>query len=284
MHDVPAPGFWPGIPEATYHSWPLASATALKILAERSPRHLAHARAFPEDLSTPAKLLGRAVHCLLLEPKTFADKFVVGPNGIDRRTKEGKERWAEFIATANGRETLPGDVGITAREIVASIQLHPEAKRLLAAAPERELTAIAPVNGVMCKARADAFRPLGDESLIVDLKVKSGAASRHGFQRMLAEYQYPLGCALYRRVFAALGVKVRDFAFIVAENEPPYGVACYLLDDDSIRVEEAKVDRLLELYDRCQRSGSWPGYSDTIQPISSPGWMLNRMDEGVEIA
>ncbi len=48
-----------------------------------------------ERKETEAMLLGTVVHCLILEPDTFADRYAVGPN-VNASTIEGKEAWAEF--------------------------------------------------------------------------------------------------------------------------------------------------------------------------------------------
>ena len=50
-----------------------------------------------ERRETDAMLLGTVVHCLILEPDTFALRYVVGPN-VNASTIEGKEAWAEFAA------------------------------------------------------------------------------------------------------------------------------------------------------------------------------------------
>lgn len=50
-----------------------------------------------ERKETDAMLLGTVVHCLILEPDTFALRYVVGPN-VNASTIEGKEAWVEFAA------------------------------------------------------------------------------------------------------------------------------------------------------------------------------------------
>lgn len=48
-----------------------------------------------ERKETDAMLLGTIVHCLILEPDTFALRYVVGPN-VDASTADGKNDWAKF--------------------------------------------------------------------------------------------------------------------------------------------------------------------------------------------
>lgn len=279
---VPPNGAHPDVAESDYHSWHIASASALKILAEKTPKHLRHARDYPDSSATPAKLLGSAVHCLVLEPKRFDEKYATLPGGLDRRTSAGKATYAEFCAAAAGKRVLSADVGATAREIAASVLTSPAAARVLRAASARELTVISEIRGVRVKCRADGYGTLpSGGGIIADLKVTSGGASERGFQRSMAEYGYPFSAAFYENAFAAQGMPIGDFIFIVAENEPPYGVAVYRLEDASIEAEQSNVERMLALHEECERSGNWPGYPDAVMPIASPGWLIAKNDAAV---
>ena len=43
-----------------------------------------------KDEDSPALIMGKAVHCRILEPQEFGKRYTIAPQ-IDRRTKEGKE-------------------------------------------------------------------------------------------------------------------------------------------------------------------------------------------------
>jgi exodeoxyribonuclease VIII len=62
--------------------------------------------------------------------------------------------------------------------------------------------------------------------------------------------------------------------FLVVEKKPPYAVAVYVLDPESIALGRAEYRRDLQLYAECKRTGVWPGYGDKIQTIGVPQWKL----------
>ena len=71
---------------------------------------------------------------------------------------------------------------------------------------------------------------------------------------------------------ATLDASPKFWAFVFVETEPPFGVACYVLDAASLRVGMRHCARAYRLFAECQRTGHWPAYPDTIEPISLPAW------------
>lgn len=70
----------------------------------KSPRHYVEYLR-KEKKPTPAMAFGSLVHCLLLQPTEFNNQFAVMPN-IDRRTKDGKAAYEEFLSTTDGKEVI----------------------------------------------------------------------------------------------------------------------------------------------------------------------------------
>ena len=74
-----------------------------------------------EKKTTDAMVLGEIVHCLVLEPDAFADRFFIAPN-VNGATKEGKEVWkkiyADFVT-----EPEP-DFKKSINEIIAAVKEH----------------------------------------------------------------------------------------------------------------------------------------------------------------
>jgi hypothetical protein len=130
-----------------------------------------------------------------------------------------------------------------------------------------------PATQAPCKARYDRLRP---DNIIVDLKTTRDA-SPHGFQRSIANFGYALQAAHYRRgMREVLQQDMAAWCFIAVEKEPPFLVACYVLDAESIDASDVKVGKALASYMECKRTGVWPGYSDLIEPISLPKWALSQ--------
>ena len=58
-----------------------------------------------EQETTPAMIKGSAFHVLTLEPDKFLDQYAIAPK-VDRRTKAGKETWANFSSENEGKQIL----------------------------------------------------------------------------------------------------------------------------------------------------------------------------------
>jgi hypothetical protein len=87
-----------------YHAHPALSASGLRVL-KRSPLHYWDRYINPDRVTTEpteAMQLGTLIHCAVLEPDQFDVRYIAVPEGIDKRTKEGKQVWADLLAT--GRE------------------------------------------------------------------------------------------------------------------------------------------------------------------------------------
>jgi len=53
-------------------------------------------------------------------------------------------------------------------------------------------------------------------------------------------------------------------------------VAVYAADADMIREGWRTAERDLEVLATCKDMDRWPGYSEAVEPISLPPWMLPR--------
>ena len=82
-----------------------------------SPEKFKWAKEHPEE-PTPALLFGQVVHKLLLEPHGFDHEFAVMPV-VDRRTKAGKEAFAEWAAgLMPGQQAVDAETYQKAAEMV----------------------------------------------------------------------------------------------------------------------------------------------------------------------
>ena len=86
-----------------YRQRPGISSSELKKIMI-TPAHYKHYKENPQE-DTPALLFGRAAHKYILETYDFYTEFAVAPN-CDRRTKEGKETWAKFVAECEGKDVI----------------------------------------------------------------------------------------------------------------------------------------------------------------------------------
>lgn len=113
---------------AEYHQHPAVSKSDLDLI-QRSPAYYKYCKEH-EKSQTPAMLLGSVVHKLVLEPEEFDAEFAVAPV-CDKRTKAGKEMWAEFEAHAEGLTVMTKDLSEQAQAMANAVLSHEIARKLL---------------------------------------------------------------------------------------------------------------------------------------------------------
>lgn len=74
---------------------------------QKSPRHYI-AYLNKQKKTSPAMELGSLIHCLLLQPEDFHLNYSIMPN-VDRRTKDGKATYEEFLAKSDGKIVITQD-------------------------------------------------------------------------------------------------------------------------------------------------------------------------------
>lgn len=263
----PSPGVSYDMPAEQYHAIEALSATGSKKLL-RSPAHYLLERKKPSK-ATDAMKVGTAVHLGVLEPHLFETGVVEMPAFNARSSIERAER-DKWLADRPGVLALDADTLGQVHATVDAIRSHPGAQRLLAGGrAEVSLQWRDARYDVPCKSRVDLLREDGG---MVDVKTCEDA-SPEAFQRTIASYLYHLQAAFYMTGAEHLFHTTPPFfAFIAAEKQPPYGVACYVLDADAILVGQRHVETALRRYRECIDAGAFPAYSDLIETISVPKW------------
>ena len=90
-----------------------------------------------------------------------------------------------------------------------------------------------------------------------------------------------LHSAFYRLgILRVLNIENSVFRFIVQENYEPFAVSIVELDPATLAAMENEVDRAIVLWERCLRTGVWPGYCDgNVAHVSMPGWRKMMLAE-----
>ena len=275
-----SPEDWEGLENAEYHRHSAVSKSHLDLVA-RSPlhywaRYLDPNRVEPEP--TPAMLIGTALHTHVLELDQWDQRYVMAPEGIDRRTKQGKAEWEAFSVAATGRTVISKADADQVMAMAHSVFRHPAAAMLLALPGKAETTHMwtDEATGLQCKCRPDWLTD--DGSLIVDLKTTEDA-SPAGFRKSIANFRYHVQASWYLDgLERATGNRPEQFIFICVEKKPPHAVAVYAADAEMIAQGQITAARDLQQLADCKAANSWPGYSDQIETISLPPWMRPRPD------
>jgi hypothetical protein len=262
-----------GMPAAEYHAVRAASSTRLKEIL-RSPAHL---KWMDENGKTADSLaLGEAFHMATLEPEKFFEQFIVMPK-YDRRTKDGRAAFDMFRDANADKKVIDQDDYNSVCSMRDAIMDHPAAHDLLSMRSETELSLFwTNMLGQPSKARIDAYSDLS--RCVVDLK-STVSADPGEFARSAFKYGYHLQAAWYLDAARMAGLKTDSIVFVAVEKTPPFGVACYRFDEDSIDAGRVSYMRAIAILHACESSREWPGYSPMIETIRFPKWRTPEREE-----
>lgn len=273
---IAAPGLY-NIPLEEYVADPcvdpsLSSRVAHELLT-RSPLHARelHPRLNPHyrpDTSGAAEL-GTIAHRIVLE-RSWRDIVVV--NAPDYRTKAARQ--VRDDARANGKTPILAEPYKALEAMVtawkpqfAALDPVPFVGGLA------ERTLIWQEGPVWLRARPDYLWDAVSYQ-VWDLKCTSTSAEPSTWiRRRLFDSHYYLQAAFQTRAVKRLFDQPADFAFVIAETDPPYAVATVGLDPEAMGFAQHQVDEAIELWRTCLESGRWPGYRQHCAFAEVPAWI-----------
>lgn len=232
---------------------------------------------------TPAMAFGSACHKMVLEPDGFCDEYAVAP-AVDKRTKEGKEAWAQFISENEGKTVLSQDdvdVMNDMREALFGCSL---ADRLIYGKGETEKAFFwtDPETGEKCKIKCDRIVTWKRRRYIVDYKTCM-CAETFRFNSEIWKFGYYFQAAMYAEGWKIANKKRKlpGFLFVAQEKKPPYSVNVIEVSEEVMQAGLAKYHELLGKYHNCKMLGAWPGYMTDNVPNDAyvPGWAEKEMEE-----
>lgn len=228
----------------------------------------AHYKYFLENQreDTAAFAFGRAVHAAILTPSAFKKDFVVIPEGIDRRTKAGKEEYQAFLDASAGKEILTAADAETVKAIVKAFKKNRDAVQLLKGTKREKPLFWTDDNGIFCKCRIDAYKA----GLIVDLKTAQDAETET-FTKEALKYGYDVQAAHYLDAYQHKESAVRpEWYFIVIEKTEPYAINILRADIGFLDYGFIRRQELIEKLKACQDQKTYPDYG--INELCLPAW------------
>ena len=264
---------------SAYHAigLPWASAHRLATFSRWGAATVTYGVDNPEPPSS-AMVLGSAMHSRILTPKHFKDEFKVWTG--DRRTKVGKEQWAQFQLTLGQAEVLTKDQANQVEAMADSVFTHPTLGPMVMDAithDSAEQSMFADINGVNCKGRIDALcdTPMG--VCLLDLKTSSRSLSVDDLVRTCANYGYVEQLALYLRLCTECGINVHRVMIGFVGSNPPYPVrVCEITTDWLDAASKVNDVRLHEW-----KTADWDCPEDHVEPIADlemPAWYGSNVE------
>lgn len=262
------------MPDREYHADPVAggslsSSGARKLLAPSCPAR------FHWDLThpTPYKKIfdfGHVAHRLVLG----AGAGIVVVDANDWRTNKAKAERDE--AHAAGKTPILKDDYQIVKDMAAALRAHPLAASLLDpefGEPEKSLFWV-DESGIVRRARLDwlpTFVTDNGRYVIPDYKTAASAA-RDDFEKAADSHGYFQQAPWYEdAVRACLGIDA-VMVFVAQEKAPPYLVNVIEITTLAREFGHDRNREAIGIYERCVRTGRWPGYGDGFDMISLPGW------------
>ena len=265
-----------------YHANDAISHSKLELFRRRPISYYRRfiARTVERPETTEAFRIGSAAHCAVLEPDQFWQRYALRPDGIDRRTKDGKAAFAEFEAANAGKVIIGKDDNDALCEMAVAVQLHPLASQLLAAGQPELSWRVQPSGSLALQCRTDWFNSAGCElsqgrPYVADLKTVESLDSDafRNFERACFNFGYHRQAGFYLPLITEIiGSPVFNFFFIAVEKVEPYGVAVYRLSDAATaRGHDETITDLLRLQN-CIKSEQWPNLPPDLREIGLPKW------------
>lgn len=287
-----SPGLHRNIDFADYCTDPGVNASTLKLFTGRTPKHAKH-DIESADKDSASLAIGHAAHAAVLEASTFDRLYAVYPKGEyvksyghpnSSKYKAARDEW---IAEHDSRIIITDDQYEHARRIADAVAAHPLASRLLMhnrGASEFTVIGEIDVNGhkMRTKARLDRVTEHEKFPALVDLKTiapRSGILDPRNVSYAITNYKYHQQAAWYLDRLADHRPADRLFIFVFVENTPPYDVACYMLEPESIEQGRRDNERALKQYATGMRDGRWPGFSQQLQSVNIRDYAIQ---EGIE--
>lgn len=273
--------FVENMPEEEYHAHPALSASGMKDIL-RSPKYFKLQRTAPRSKKEFDE--GHAIHALVLGVgapiKEIPDYLLSGEH---RSISSNEAKKFKVESEAAGFTVLKPAQYAKITRASEAVLAHPKARRLLEAAPFREVSLFTddPETGVHLRSRVDA---LGE--LLLDVKSAADVRPR-AIERAVVDLGYYVSAAVYRFVLTQiLGDDPGPMHLIFIEKEAPFEVAVRVLDEPEWHALGLKKMReAIDLFASCKEFGVWPGADDEDGPVQSlgfPTWLRGQLPDGEE--
>ncbi|MDX7835529.1 PD-(D/E)XK nuclease-like domain-containing protein [Aeromonas caviae] len=262
-----------GLSNEEYHAGPGVSKSQLDQIAESPATYIWAKNAPVDEEKLKAFDMGSAIHCLLLEPDEFKDRFIIAPP-FNRRTNAGKEAEAEFLANCAelGKTVMDAEEGRKLYLMRDSVMAHPDARWLLEQEGHSEASFywIDPETQELCRIRPD--RHLSNHPIMIDVKSVDDMGR---FERHVEDFRYHVQDAMYSEGFHRVMGEEPEFVFLAVStsvNCGRYPVRVRPLTDDWKDAGKDLFRRDLHRFHDCRVNNDWHDF----KPLQRPAWATRK--------
>lgn len=211
--------------------------------------------------------IGSAVHCMVLEPHLFSERYTVAPD-VNKRTNQGKADWEVFIESHGDRWVTQNELDSTVIPTAQAFGKHAQLVDMLSSEKIIEQPIYFELFGEKFKAKPDCV--ILSRSTIIDIKTTASVKPRK-FAWSAIDYGYHRQAAIYMHACELKYQKPFRFLFACVEKKYPYEVAVFELDGQAISDGWNQVEKLVEEYQRRKEQNDWlPNHSKGIVSLQLP--------------
>lgn len=254
---------------------------------KRSPEHFQHILNFPE----PRKdhfAFGVAFHIYVLEPQKFKNEVLVfdpdlRPEPEKTFGSNQNKAWKEDIysrAEKDGVEIITKDEYDTIQKMAEKLYSNHQAREIVEFSRNKfEVLQKWNWKKTKCKALID----IKNEIFLADLKTTQNA-DPDKFRKDFFNHEMYRQCGMYLDGDAKGKINfnnMKDFYFIAIEKTPPFGIAIFQPNVETIIHGVEEYRELVERYQECKDRDKWGGYETksllgTPFEISLPYYLMNH--------
>jgi exodeoxyribonuclease VIII len=295
--DCPDIGIYHDIPFEDYAAWRAINSGVVK-WGQISPKHMHAAfNGLLKSDDTRSMKLGRAIHAMLLEPETFAQRFIVaGPCEAVLKSGERKGlpcgRQASMLGVDDqwycGTHAIEergwtGDI-ITADEkarcdaVNEAIKSH-WAVKLIRRKGWSEVSLRWERSGLPMKGRLDRYA-VGTRPVILDVKkCRVGYGTIEKCEYAIRDYAYHVQAAMYVDGTEQLTGVRPEFIWIFVEDNQPFDVQILPASEETLKVGWHIARTTIDRYARAVADNELYGYIRIPENIKPGGLPIRELQE-----
>ncbi len=220
-------------------------------------------------------LFGRAVHCLLLEPHEFEQRYCA----YDGIRNKKHHAYQDFLADHPGAEAmkLNGEYSYNSALDAAVAMATCRDVAPLIASGRAEVTLFSEFMGMQTRSRLDWIP--ANSGVFVDVK-STRSVTEEAFGRQFFSLHYDIQLGIYRHAIEDLTSCQWQVKCVAIENHEPYETVVYDIPDAVLDQGWERAQAAMRKVRTAIDTGSWPGVSaGGSVPLFIPTW---EMEETVE--
>lgn len=254
-------------PEEVYRASPGVSQSDLKKF-EMSPAKAVWEMEHPSKPSE-AMQLGSAIHCALLEPDLFDEKYILKPK-FDRRTKIGKQEAIDWEAANFGKSGLEQNEMDVINRLAARFYNDDYFGRFFKGGKkEASFWSKDSETGLIKRCRLDNYND--EMCFLVDLKTTM-CAYPPIFERDIGKYKYHIQAAYYTDIVREVTSHGWPFVIVAVEKTKDCDISVHLISDAAICHGREMYKRYLRQYAHVKKTNIIGGYEKNINVWDLPKW------------